>query len=248
VDDQLGAADAVVSGPCPLHILAHGLDAETEDAGDFPVGLTARGKLEALDLAAAEPRPRTGLGKRPQASGGAKRVCADELGAVQSPDRDFGSDPDSKGAGGGRLAGNVGGNSEARAQTVATAPGKDLAVAALEPDEQLYIAPAEPGVCPPARQMHRIVGGVATLHELVHPAFRIIVDSEQSRVRRAETRMIEQSEIAKAEIARDIPEQGSEARQVRAGARSFNEAVAEPPHRSRLARIASRTFAKEVSR
>jgi hypothetical protein len=59
--------------------------------------------------------------------------------------------------------------------------------------------------------------------------------------------MVEQREIVEAKLAGHLAEQSAELRQVRAGPRGFSEAVAEPPHRCGLARIASRACAKHAS-
>ena len=87
MNNQLGPRDDVVSGPCPLHILPGGLDADAEDPGCFPVGLPGREQAQTLDFPAAEVRPFLEPRKTQDPSGGPERVRSNQLRAQQPAER-----------------------------------------------------------------------------------------------------------------------------------------------------------------
>jgi hypothetical protein len=59
VNDELRPADDVISGSRSLQILMGGFDADGENCRNLPVGLPLSNEPEALDLAPAEPWPRS---------------------------------------------------------------------------------------------------------------------------------------------------------------------------------------------
>lgn len=78
--------------------------------------------------------------------------------------------------------------------------------------------------------MHRIVGQIAALQQLTGPAFGIIVDADQTGSAVPKARMVEQCEVAKAELEGRVADEGAKLGQVPAGPCRFSEAIAEPPH------------------
>jgi hypothetical protein len=58
--------------------------------------------------------------------------------------------------------------------------------------------------------------------------------------------MVEQCEVMESELARGVPDQRLELRQVAARVRGVSKLIAEPPQERCLARVASRSFAKHL--
>ena len=120
-------------------------------------------------------------------------------------------------------------------------------MAPLEPDQVPKLAPFESDVGTPAGEVHRIVGAIATADEFLDPVMRIIVDAEKFARGAGKARMIEQGEVMEAELEGGIAEHRAERRQIGARVGGLSEAVAEPPHRPRLATMAFARCASTAS-
>src|SRR6185437_13577038 len=138
IDDELSPADGVIGRPSALHILACGVLTKAKDACDFPVGLSKRDEPQALKLAAAEMRWAASQGA--QAPCNAKRMSADQFGAVKPRLRHFVARANDERTGGAGLAWNICWNGQSLTQPMAAATGKDSGVPALEPDQTAKLA------------------------------------------------------------------------------------------------------------
>ena len=240
VDGELRSADRIISRPGALHILARGLDAQSEDPGDLPIRLAAGDEPQALDLAPAEPRALTRPRKAPQPPRRAKRVCADGSGAFEAKSGNIASGPDCERAGCARLAGNVGRDGETIANAMAPAPREDPPVATLKRDEGRQLGPGEPDVRPSAREMDGIVVEEPGQGPLLNPGFGVIVDAEFSGASGGEAGMVDEGEMIKPKLERGVAQERPKLQDSRHGPGGFSELIAQPPHRSgRFARYAS---------
>lgn len=204
--DELRAADDVIGCPRPFHILMGGLDADAEDGGDLPIGLSRRQQAHALALAAAQMRATRRRGIIVDPPGRAKAMCTDRFGAKQPLRGKIDPVADGERAGPARLPGYVDRHGETVADAEPPAPRQQLPPARRDGDQLRQLMPGEADIGPNAGMMNGVGADQAVRRKLLLPSAGIGVDPDEPAFRRSKAGMMKEGEIIEPELPCRVPQ------------------------------------------
>lgn len=127
-------------------------------------------------------------------------MAADEFRAKQPVAGELLARAHGKGAGAGRLAGHVDGDSQALAETKRSAAFEDCLLLTSERHQAREVAPTKGGARSPAREVNRVMGDKFAPDKFSHPLGWVVVDPKIIARGASQAGVVKESEIIKSQL------------------------------------------------